>query len=83
MNTETEDKIAGGAAKAASWLESRGWAPALARITVAAVAGALIGIATALGLTGCTTAYTQTGADGTSTSWQGAIVLPANPKNTK
>lgn len=83
MNPETKDKITEGAAKATSWLESKGWAPALARITVAAVAGAIIGIATVLGLTGCTSAYTQTGADGSSTSWQGVIVLPVNPKSNK
>lgn len=39
--------------KAVAWLTSKGWGATLAKVTVGAVLGAAIGIAAALGLTGC------------------------------
>lgn len=39
--------------KAVAWLTSKGWGATLAKVTVGAVLGAAIGIAAALGMTGC------------------------------
>lgn len=82
MTTNTHEK----AQKAAGFFSGllTGWGvPAnWARVIAGAVVGAVCACFAVVSA-GCTTAYTQTGADGASTSWQGAIVLPANPKNTK
>ena len=39
--------------KAVAWLTSKGWGTTLAKVAVGAVLGAAVGIAAALGLTGC------------------------------
>ncbi len=64
--------------KAVAWLTSKGWGSTLAKVTVGAVLGAAIGIAAALGMTGCTTSYTQTAAG--DISYTGSIVIPVEPE---
>lgn len=63
--------------KAVAWLTSKGWGATLAKVTVGAVLGAAIGIAAALGMTGCTAAYTQTASG--DIQYSGSIVLPVEP----
>lgn len=63
--------------KAVAWLTSKGWGATLAKVTVGAVLGAAIGIAAALGMTGCTAAYTQTASG--DIQYTGSIVLPVEP----
>lgn len=63
--------------KAVAWLTSKGWGATLAKMTVGAVLGAAIGIATALGLTGCTASYSQTASG--DIQYTGSIVLPVEP----
>lgn len=60
--------------KAVAWLTSKGWGATLAKVTVGAVLGAAIGIAAALGMTGCTAAYTQTASG--DIQFRGYVVLP-------
>ncbi len=64
--------------KAVAWLTSKGWGSTLAKVTVGAVLGAAFGIAAALGMTGCTAAYTQTAAG--DISYTGSIVIPVEPE---
>ena len=63
--------------KAVAWLTSKGWGSTLAKVTVGAVLGAAFGIAAALGMTGCTAAYTQTASG--DIQYSGSIVLPVEP----
>lgn len=63
--------------KAVAWLTSKGWGATLAKVTVGAVLGAAIGIAAALGMTGCTAAYSQTASG--DIQYTGSIVLPVEP----
>lgn len=63
--------------KAVAWLTSKGWGATLAKVTVGAVLGAAVGIAAALGMTGCTAAYTQTASG--DIQYSGSIVLPVEP----
>ena len=63
--------------KSVAWLTSKGWGAPLAKVTVGAVLGAAIGIAAALGMTGCTAAYTQTASG--DIQYSGSIVLPVEP----
>lgn len=63
--------------KAVAWLTSKGWGATLAKVTVGAVLGAAVGIAAALGMTGCTAAYTQTASG--DIQYAGSIVLPVEP----
>ena len=63
--------------KAVAWLTAAGWGATLAKVTVGAVLGAAIGIAAALGMTGCTAAYTQTASG--DIQYSGSIVLPVEP----
>ncbi len=72
-------KSAAGAigSKAVAWLTGKGWGATLAKVTVGAVLGAAIGIAAALGMTGCTAAYTQTASG--DIQYSGSIVLPVEP----
>lgn len=60
--------------KAVAWLIDKGWGVTLAKVTVGAVLGAVIGIAATLGMTGCTAAYSQTA--GGDIQYTGSIVLP-------
>lgn len=64
-------------AKAVAWLTSKGWGATLAKVTVGAVLGAAIGIAAALGMTGCTAAYSQAARG--DIQYSGSIVLPVEP----
>ena len=63
--------------KAVAWLTSKGWGATLAKVTVGAVLGAAIGITAALGMAGCTAAYTQTASG--DIQYSGSIVLPVEP----
>lgn len=63
--------------KAVAWLTSKGWGATLAKVTVGAVLGAAIGIAAALGMTGCTASYSQTASG--DIQYSGSIVLPVEP----
>lgn len=63
--------------KAVAWLTSKGWGSTLAKVTVGAVLGAAFGIAAALGMTGCTAAYSQTASG--DIQYSGSIVLPVEP----
>ena len=63
--------------KAVAWLTSKGWGATLPKMTVGAVLGAAIGIAAALGLTGCTASYSQTASG--DIQYTGSIVLPVEP----
>lgn len=82
MNTENKKEAATCIGKkAVAWLTAKGWAPTLAKVTVGAIIGAAFGIAAALGMSSCTTTYSQS-ADG-AVHYSRTITIPHNIIPTK
>lgn len=75
--SKAKELAAGFGTRAVAWLVGKGWGSTLAKVTVGAVLGAAIGITAALGMTGCTAAYSQTA--GGDIQYTGSIVLPVEP----